>query len=248
MKRLCYFLPLLLLLFACDESSQLEDKADLEKLYAQIVELSESVPCENADDWRFTSFGESLCGGPKGYIPYASSIDTVSFLMLVELYTNKEISYNAKYEGVQICQFVYYTYPLGVECVEGKAEIIYNNDLWEMCSGSEKGHLISNQYCYESTYTEGYEIEDAVIEGDSLSFTLHSSGCDGNSWEVALIDSEVIAESYPVQRYFKVSLTNTEACFAVISKTYTIDISALKNDSDKTILHIEGLEESLLYE
>jgi hypothetical protein len=110
------------------------------------------------------------------------------------------------------------------------------------------GDVIINKELYDLTETNSYSIENAHIANDSLFFTLNSSGCDGSSWVAKLIDSGFIAESYPVQRFAKISLENEEVCDALPSRSFAINITPLKTSDDKIIIHLEGWESNLLYE
>ena len=119
------------------------------------------------------------------------------------------------------------------------------------CS-SEKGDddqsdLIVNQSIYRQTQTDHYTIEEAVIEGDNLTVTIQSSGCDGGSWQIRLVDSGGIAESYPVQRYIKIILENEELCDAIVTQTKTFDITSLQVE-DQLYFNLEGWADQLHYD
>ncbi len=86
------------------------------------------------------------------------------------------------------------------------------------------------------------------IEDDCLLINFGASGCDGNSWELKLIDSGAIMESYPEQRNLKFFLKNEEACLAYFTKEISFDISDLQIDSDKIYLNILNNDSQLLYD
>jgi len=119
------------------------------------------------------------------------------------------------------------------------------------CSSNEPNNeqedLIVSQAIYRDTSTEQYTILDATIEGDELSITIQSGGCDGSNWEIRLVDSGSIAESYPVQRYIKVALTNNESCDALVTQTKIFDISSLQVE-DQLFFNLEGWDEQLHYD
>ncbi|SNT20644.1 hypothetical protein SAMN05421640_2853 [Ekhidna lutea] len=121
------------------------------------------------------------------------------------------------------------------------------------CSSDEPKKLASHttvvisESLYNQTKTDNYTIEEAVIVGDSLKVTLQSSGCDGSEWAVKLVDSGAIAESYPVQRFAKIALENTELCDAIVTKEYSIDITPLRVE-DQLYLNLEGWETQLHYD
>ena len=101
---------------------------------------------------------------------------------------------------------------------------------------------------YDATDTDNYTISDAEINGDSLMVTITSSGCDGDSWETRIIDSGNIAESFPEQRYIKLELVNNEACDGIPSRKFSFNIIPLRVSTEGVILHLEGWDDSLLYE
>jgi len=57
-------------------------------------------------------------------------------------------------------------------------------------------------------------INSIEIIGDCLVIDFGSSGCDGSTWELKLIDEDVILESYPPQKNLRLSLKNVEVCDA----------------------------------
>ncbi len=109
--------------------------------------------------------------------------------------------------------------------------------------------VIISQNDYETAPADLLTILSMDIDGDCLTINFAASGCDGNSWELKLIDSEAIMESLPAQRNVRLSLKNTELCAAVITEEISFDISGLQlNENDSVILHITNSEDSILYE
>lgn len=100
---------------------------------------------------------------------------------------------------------------------------------------------------YDQTNSNNYKIKRASIEGDILTMTIQSSGCEGSTWVSKLIDSGSVAESYPVQRFAKISLQNSEACLGIVTKELTFDITSLRVE-DQLYLNLEGWEEQLHYD
>lgn len=90
-------------------------------------------------------------------------------------------------------------------------------------------------------------IHSMEIDDNCLQISFSASGCDGNSWETMLVDSEVIMESNPPQRNLRLSLKNLELCDAVISKTISFDISNLQVDGDQVLLTIANSGDEILY-
>lgn len=92
-------------LFSCEknDTSQEEELANLQELKTEIINLSESVTCEDSNNWSFTAIGHKACGGPTGYIAYANNIDVEYFLSLVSTYTATQKAYNQKWGIVSDC-------------------------------------------------------------------------------------------------------------------------------------------------
>ena len=102
-----------------------------------------------------------------------------------------------------------------------------------------------NQY---NKANEDYFINDAVLEGDCLNIALSASGCDGTTWGFDLYASSAIAESWPVQRYIRLSITNDELCDAVIEQTISIDLTPLQVDAyDQMNINLSGFDQQIHY-
>jgi hypothetical protein len=108
-------------------------------------------------------------------------------------------------------------------------------------------NVIISELEYQHAPNEHFTITEIKIEGDCLNIKFSASGCDGTSWKVKLIDSGNIAESYPCQRWLRLSLENKEMCDAVFEKEISFNIKGLQiQGNDKVILHVSGNE--ILYE
>jgi len=80
-----------------------------------------------------------------------------------------------------------------------------------------------------------------------LKINFSSSGCNGDTWELKLIDSEDILESNPPQRNLRLSLKNEESCLAYITKELTFDISNLQVNGNKVQLNLTNSDKNILY-
>lgn len=98
-----------------------------------------------------------------------------------------------------------------------------------------------------NTQTEDYTIRSIQVVDDCLEVQIQSSGCSGDTWKVELIDSGNVAESNPEQRYLKISFTNTELCDAVISKSFSFDLSPLRISSPSILLNLTLWDEQIPY-
>ncbi len=102
---------------------------------------------------------------------------------------------------------------------------------------------------YENAPSDSLEIHTLDIDGDCLKINFDSGGCNGESWELILIDSGDIAESFPPQRFLRLSLKNEEECEALITREMTFDVSNVQVEGGNQVnLHITNSEESILYE
>ena len=108
--------------------------------------------------------------------------------------------------------------------------------------------VIIDNTAYENSESANYSIVNYEIEGDCLNIEISSSGCDADTWQLSLIDSGSVAESFPLQRYLKLELFNNEACLAVLAKSQSFDLSSLSIEgTTEVVLNIEGFEESINY-
>ena len=97
MKRIAVFL-ISLVVASCDLSSTEPLPITSEQIFnyqTEIIELSESIPCTNASEWKFIPMGSKACGGPTRYIAYHQSIEK-RFLDLVQSFTAIQKAFNEK--------------------------------------------------------------------------------------------------------------------------------------------------------
>ena len=106
--------------------------------------------------------------------------------------------------------------------------------------------ISANQYSHAPS--DPLTINSLEINGNCLKINFSSGGCNGDSWELKLIDSEAILESNPPQRNLRLSLKNEELCKAYITKELTFDISNLQVDGNKVKLNLKNSDKSILYE
>jgi hypothetical protein len=127
MKKLKLLIVAIGLIFiSCNsdkETTQEQEAHNLEKMYIEILSLSTSKQCENPDDWAFTSIGSKGCGGPTGFITYSLTLNTTVFLAKIEKYTNTQEEFNTKWGIISTCDSP--TSPSSIECVNGKAQLVY---------------------------------------------------------------------------------------------------------------------------
>lgn len=100
---------------------------------------------------------------------------------------------------------------------------------------------------FNNAPTDEITLNSWSIKENCLTINFSSSGCDGDTWKVKLIDSGVIMESHPIQRSLILSLENKELCEAYITKEVSFDISELKIDAKQVILNISNTGDQILY-
>ncbi len=107
---------------------------------------------------------------------------------------------------------------------------------------------IISENLYQNAPTDLLDLMEVAIVGNCLELSFGASGCDGESWDVQLIDSGAILESFPPQRNLILSLKNDEECDAYFVRTYSFDISGLQVEGSSVFLNITNDESQILYE
>jgi len=130
MNKLLTLSTILLLAFACEDSTGITDKTKreedeqfLELLHKEIVAHSESVTCTEAEEWTFVAIGAKACGGPTGYIAYSTQINEELFLEKVAYFTEQQKKFNTKWGIFSTCDVP--AEPTGVSCADGKPIFVY---------------------------------------------------------------------------------------------------------------------------
>jgi hypothetical protein len=95
-------------------------------------------------------------------------------------------------------------------------------------SGNCDKCIIINSNLYNQTNTNNYTIQNISVNQDCLEIEFGSSGCDGNSWKIDLVDLGAISETAIPQRDLKLKLTNLEECEAFITKTISFNLEPLQ--------------------
>ena len=108
-----------------DGMTQEKEAQNLSVMFSEIALLAASVTCEDASEWSYTSYGEKACGGPVGFIAYATTIDTVAFLQKVEVHRAAEQAFNKKWGIISTCDAP--AEPSGVVCENGTPVFTYQD-------------------------------------------------------------------------------------------------------------------------
>lgn len=102
---------------------------------------------------------------------------------------------------------------------------------------------------YGASSTAYFTIEKVEMEGDVMTLSIGASGCNGETWQVELVDSERTLRSYPAQRSLKILFTNDELCQAYFVKEYKFNISELQlGKRGQVYLNLMDYKDQLLYE
>jgi len=107
---------------------------------------------------------------------------------------------------------------------------------------------LSGVETYQNSPSDFLTINSLTLEGDCLKVNFSSSGCDGNSWEVKLVDSGLVQESSPPRRNIRLSLKNEELCEAFIRQELTFNVSNLQVDGNTVLLRLVNSDDEITYE
>lgn len=131
MKNLWYLLPLLFILISsCDKSDEKSYEYwsnQVSEKYKEIELLTGSVPCTNIDEFETVSIMRAAW---LDYFLVHPSVKSRFLLRLQELNDLREKQLEAQLrEGISIYYDAYFRYPLRKECKEGKATLVFTDDL-----------------------------------------------------------------------------------------------------------------------
>lgn len=116
-------------------------------------------------------------------------------------------------------------------------QVYCHNDAQSNCDQD----VIISPLEYENAPDHPVSIVDMEIVGDCLKIEFSSSGCNGESWVVKLIDMGIVAESNPCQRVLRLSLDNQEACLAMVNKEMSFNIEDLQiYGANSVLLNVSG--------
>lgn len=126
-----------------------------------------------------------------------------------------------------------------VACSDDKDEKDIDNT---SCSNS----VIIDQDLYQSTKSSHYDVLNAHIEEDFLVVTISSNGCNGEDWQVCLIEADNLEEHDLLKRNLKISLVNNQFCEALIAREFSFDLRPIKEEYE-ILISLEGWEPLLSY-
>ncbi len=103
---------------------------------------------------------------------------------------------------------------------------------------------------YNDLTDQGLVFTNPQIDGDCLTVMVGFSGCDDTP-EFDLITDGSIAESLPVQMFFKGRSDKNQACLAFFTKEVQYDLAPVRdllNSIDKAILVFPGIDSRITWE
>ena len=112
--------------FSCNENNDLmkeQESQNLNQMLSEIQTIANSKTCNNSSEWTFVSYGSKACGGPVGYIAYATIIDTDDFLKKIEEHRAAQKEFNKKWGIISDCSLP--SQPSAVICENGKPVFRY---------------------------------------------------------------------------------------------------------------------------
>ncbi|MBK5209500.1 MAG: hypothetical protein JJE44_08365 [Flavobacteriaceae bacterium] len=115
------------IVFSCtnntESSKEEEDLAELTALQEDMQLLIDSGICSENSGCDNIAFGSKTCGGPKAFLVYSTSIDTLLLQQKVATYNALENAYNKKWDIISDCSSV--SPPNEVTCINGKCTAVY---------------------------------------------------------------------------------------------------------------------------
>jgi len=136
--------------------------------------------------------------------------------------------------------------------LQKEVNVIFINGIQVYCHNGNPSNcdqdVIISQTEYENAPNSPVFIDDMKIVDHCLKIKFSSSGCDGKSWVVKLIDSGEVIPTFapPPMRMLRLSLDNKEMCDALITKEISFNIEDLQITGKSVMLNING--KHILYE
>ena len=102
---------------SCETLTPESDRGALDARRQEIIAFAKSGTCTANSQCRFTGLGSKPCGGPREFIVYSTSLDTVKLFQMIAQYNQDEDAYNRKWGLVSDCSLP--PLPDSIACVNG---------------------------------------------------------------------------------------------------------------------------------
>jgi hypothetical protein len=108
--------------------------------------------------------------------------------------------------------------------------------------------VIVNAGTFQTAPNDDLVVNRIEINGNCMTINFSASGCDGNSWEIKLIDSGEVISGNPPRRNIRLSLKNNEDCLAFLTREISFDIEPLQVQGGQALLNLTNNDAQILYE
>lgn len=123
------------------------------------------------------------------------------------------------------------------------------------CTGDDSGskacgeNVLVDAIFFENGPSMSLGITKMKINQDCLEISFNSSGCNGDTWIVKLVDSGEVTQTTPPQRTLRLSLSSEELCEAIVEKIISFDLTSIQiQGSNQVLLKISNNDSQILYE
>ena len=109
--------------------------------------------------------------------------------------------------------------------------------------------MLVDVFFFENGPSMSLEITKMKINQYCLEISFNSSGCNGDTWVVKLVDSDEVSQTTPSQRMLRLSLSSEELCEAIVEKTISFDLTSIQIQvNNQVLLTIANNDSKILYE
>ena len=110
-------------------------------------------------------------------------------------------------------------------------------------------NVLVDVFFFENGPSMSLEITKMKINQYCLEISFNSSGCNGDTWVVKLVDSDEVSQTTPSQRMLRLSLSSEELCEAIVEKTISFDLTSIQIQvNNQVLLTIANNDSKILYE
>lgn len=139
---------------------------------------------------------------------------------------------------------LFFSIAFGMGCGKSASYRLQEDEIPTDCGTAVK----IDQAAYKNSPSDKVNIQNASIVGDCLKITFSAGGCNSDTWKPQLFDAGVIADSYPEQRYIRMTLVTGQFCKALFTKTVFFDLKPVRIDGSKKVaLNLDGYGQAILY-